>query len=190
MASNSISALLLDVLCTLGYLQIKLHDLKNLVETVQYLRIWIDLKLAADSPPGVGYPEGAEGHCRYLLIVSNMLLLDPAKRAHGLWVAQMMQIYSEPEFHGHACAMHDLAILEKVSEKDDPACYHLPIDQCGAYKLPVLPINTHLNDDVPKKPDYIVGLKNFDTLRRPSDGTKAQINVVQRAYRQPLTKWE
>lgn len=129
MASNSISALLLDVLCTLGYLQIKLHDLKNLVETVQYLRIWIDLKLAADSPPGVGYPEGAEGHCRYLLIVSNMLLLDPAKRAHGLWVAQMMQIYSEPEFHGHACAMHDLAILEKVSEKDDPACYHLPIDQ-------------------------------------------------------------
>lgn len=62
--------------------------------------------------------------------------------------------------------------------------------QCGAYKLSVSPLKLYLNDNVPKKPEYIVGLQNLDTLRRIGDGTKTQINTIQKIYRQPLTKWD
>ena len=194
-ANESIFGLLFDVLCTLCYLQIKLHDLKSLVDTANYLLLWMNTKAAAKSPgspPGISYPEGAEAHCRYLGIVSNMLLRGHSTRAAGITmsVSRMSQIYSEPAFQGNSYAMHDLEILNKVSNPEDPAFLHLPVHQCGAYKLPVSPLKLYLNENVPKKPDYIVGLQNLDTLRRMGDGTKTKINTIQKIYRQPITKWE
>jgi len=194
-ANQSIFGLLFDVLCTLCYLQMKLHDLENLANTAKYLMLWMNTKLVAKSPgspPGIAYPEGAEAHCRYLGIVSNMLLRDHSTRAAAITmsVSTMSEIYSEPAFQGNAHVMHDLAILEKVSNPNDQAFLHLPMHQCGAYKLPVSPLKLYVNDNVPKKPDYIVGLQNFDTLRRLSDGTKTQINTIQKIYRQPLTEWD
>jgi hypothetical protein len=50
--------------------------------------------------------------------------------------------------------------------------------QCGAYKLSVSPLKLYPNENVPKKPEYIVGLQNLDTLRRIGDGTKTQINTI------------
>jgi hypothetical protein len=176
-------------------LQIKLHDLENLANTAEYLMLWMNTKLTAKSPgspPGTGYPEGAEAHCRYLGIVSNMLLHGHSTRAAAITmsVSRMSEIYSEPAFRRNPYAMHDLAILDKVSNPEDKAFLHLPIHQCGAYKLPVSPLKLYLNDNVPKKPDYIVGLQNLDTLRRIGDGTKTQINAIQKIYRQSLTRWQ
>jgi hypothetical protein len=48
-ANQSIFELLIDVLCTLCYLQIKLHDLGNLANTAKYLMPWMNTKLAAKS---------------------------------------------------------------------------------------------------------------------------------------------
>jgi hypothetical protein len=194
-ARESIFGLLFDVLCTLGYLQIKLKDLKSLVKTAEYLMIWMNAKLAAkspDSPRGIVYPDGAEAHCRYLGIASNMLLRDYSTRASELTmsVSRIREIYSQPAFQGNAYAMHDLAIIQKVSNPKDSAFHHLPLNRCGAYKLPILPLKLYLDNNVPKKPDYIVGLQNLDTLCRLSEGTKTQINAIQRVYRQPLTKWD
>lgn len=194
MANELIFGLLFDVLCTLGYLQIKLLDLESLIDTVKNLHTWMNIKLAV-KPPGsplrIDYPEGAEARCRYLGIVSNMLHRDHPTRASGpaMSVSRLSEIYSEPAFQENPYAMHDLAILEKVSDPKDRAVRHLPLNQCGAYKLPVSPLKFYTNE-VPKKLDNIVGLQNLDTLRRLSDGTKTQINAIQQVYRQPLTKWD
>jgi hypothetical protein len=64
------------------------------------------------------------------------------------------------------------------------------MNQCGAYKLPISPSKFYLNRNVPKKPDNIVGLQNFDTLHRLSDATKIQINTIEQVYRQAITKWD
>lgn len=152
----------------------------------------MDTKLAAKpsgTPLEIAYPKGAEAQCRYLLTVSNMLLCDHSNRVNALWVGRMLEIYSEPEFQGHPCATHDIAILDKVSNPEDAAFLHLPINRCGAYMLPVSPSSV-TNGNVPKKPDYLVGLQNLDTLRRLSDGTKNQINAIQKTYRQPIIRWE
>jgi hypothetical protein len=102
----------------------------------------------------------------------------------------MSEVFLEPAFQRNPYAMHDLAILERVSDPHDPAFFHLPMHRCAAYKFPVSPSKFYLKDNVPKKPEHLVGLQNLDTLRRLSEGMKTQINAIQRVYRQPLTKWE
>jgi hypothetical protein len=188
-ANESLHYLLHDVLCTLGYLQIKLHDLDGLDETVENLKSYAEAKLTT-SQTQVAYLEGSKAYVRYLVVASNVFIMGPVDQGpdHTMSVSRMIDLISECQDHPYA--MHDLAILKDVRNPQEPAFWHLPVKQCGAYKMAVPRLSFHLNPNVPTKPDYIVRNLNLLTMQHLSDDTKREIYMTQTMYRQSVTRWE
>ena len=184
-----LEALRLDLLCTLGYLKIKMGDLPGLPGVVRHLVAWLSGDWTATSLQAPT-SKHAEAYVQHLLILSNLYLLDAQTMGYipTTSVKQMIDALTELELTPHV--LHDLTIIKKVVNTKEPAYKHLPLSECSAHKLPLPRLAFHQTPVVPKKPVHIVGRQNLESIRRLDETAKQEINIVQRMYGQPITEWE
>lgn len=181
-------ALRLDLVCTVGYLKIKMCDLSDLVSPMDKLATW-DVGEWASSSMEATSSKHAKSYLHHLMVLCGLFLLDSRCTEHSptVSVGQIIGVLSEIEQTPHV--LHDLATLKKVPNTNEPAYKHLPLTECSAYKLPLPRLTFHQNPLVLKKPAHIVGRQNLEALGSLSISTKHKINHVQITYGQPITEW-
>ena len=187
---KSLEALRLDVLCTLGYLQIKLRYMTDLVMTESLLATWLWEEWPA-FPMDEHSGNLALAHIQHLLILCRLYLLDLPKsksKNRAQYVDETTKLLSGLEDTPHV--LHDLTVLKEASSSNEPASKHLPIDKCSACILPLPCISFHRDSVVPKPPVHFVGRQNLNALHHLDRSTKNEIIVVQKMYGQPITHWE
>lgn len=184
-----IQALRFDVMSTLVYLEVKRRRLSCLGTTAgRIVDLWDMLRNTRESS---GLPSQREqSHLHHLLMLCDLYALEPRNetRKQSLSVDTAMALLTELEPSPHI--LHDLAILEKVPDKNELVVHHLPIEECAAFKLPLPHFTFHQNPHLNKQPDYIVGRQNLDALRRLDSEDKEYINWYQKEYGQKITTWE
>ena len=184
-----IEALRLDLICTVGFLKIRLRDLSDLAALMEHLIAvttgqWVSTSLHAPSS------KDAQACLSHMLILCGLFLLDANNTRHGRLasVGEIIASFSAAEQTPHV--LHDLAILKNASDPKKPAYKHLLLTECSVYKLPLPRLTFHQTPLVPKKPDHIVGRQNLNALHTLDISAKQEINRTQWMYGQSLTKWE
>lgn len=189
-ATCALSGLKLDILISLAYLYVKIGDMEKLTYTCTGLKNTLEALVATPDSTIAAAMKQAEARIRHILLLEELFTCG-SKNAPGhrvKTVGEAIKLLSESP--NEAYHQHDLRILEAVEGREDPASDHLLRNRCSACTLePVLSV-VHQSDDIPQKPDHIVGLQNMETLGKLSANVKKEINEMQRKYRAQLTQWD
>lgn len=180
---QKLDALRFDVLCTLGYLEIKTCGAENVVDIAALLARW------ARSDLWTRFSRSEEASFRHLCILCDLYLPDSKARGNvsSLSVGRAVGLLSKLQQKPHI--MHDLAILE-IAPKDESALKYLPVEKCGAFRLPIPHFSSHQNQHLGGKPDHLVGRQNMEAQRLLEGSVKEEINRIQTRYGQKITEWQ
>ena len=182
----------LDIVLTLGYLQLKLGLLQRLGNTAGLyvsLRDLTGTMLEQFSPGSSNqFSDVGSATSHFTILCYLYLPREPNTTSPKISVAGMIKALQKHDQFPHQA--HDLAILRKVPNKRASALKHLPLDKCSVSAFGLRHFDFHLSPGVPRKPDNIVGLQNLDVLSRLDQQTKEAINELQRIHEQKLTKWQ
>lgn len=182
---KNLDALRFDVMCALGYLEIKLRGATNIAATASHISAWVGCDLWELMS------KGEEAYFRHLCFLCDLCLSahetkegTPTMSVEGA-TGLLSGLRSEPHI------VHDLGILQEVSKegKNEPAYKHLLIKNCSASMLPLPQLSFHTNQHLPKKPDYLVGRQNMEAQRFLKGSVKKEINRIQTKLGQKVTEW-
>lgn len=193
-AVEPLHILRLDIVLTLGYLQLKLGLLQRLQITAgQYLGMRDETgTFLEEFDPGSSnqFSQVGSATSDFTILCCVYLPRYPDATGHSpkMSVGSMMKALQKHKHFPHQA--HDLAILSKVPNKKALALKHLPLDKCSVSVFGLRHFDFHKSPGVPRKPDNIVGLQNLDVLSRLDQQTKQGINELQRIHEQKLTQWQ
>lgn len=130
-----------------------------------------------------------EASFRHLCFLCDLYL--PNSKVRGdippLSVGRAVELLSKLQQKPHI--KHDLAILE-AAPKDESALKYLPVETCGAFRLPIPLFYFHQNQHLGGKPKYLVGRQNMEAQRLLKGSVKEEINQIQTLYGQKVAEWE
>jgi hypothetical protein len=189
-ATYALSGLKLDILISLAYLYVKIGDMEKLTYNCIGLKSTLEALVAAPDSTVTVTMKQAEARIRHILLLEELFAYDPSRiPGHRVQtVGEAIKLLSQSP--DEAYHQHDLWILEAVEKREDPASDHLLREHCSACKLEPVLSAIYQSEDVPRKPDHIVGLQNIKTLSKLSADIKKEINEMQRKYRAQITDWD
>jgi hypothetical protein len=186
----ALSGLMVDNLIGEAYLQLKMGHMRHLVSTCAELEPMLQLLLWARGPNSDGALELAQARLQHILLLEELFNLRSERIANGhlKTVGEAIELLSERPDERYR--NYDLKILAAVKDKEDSASTHLLWKQCSVSKLEPIMSAVYQSNDIPQKPDYIIGLQNTKTLRELSAGMKEEINKAQRKFCAKVTQWD
>jgi hypothetical protein len=148
-AAEAFRVLCLDVILTLGYAQLRLGKVGALRATTNHLGQFVAQNGDSD------LPEGMQAVLHHFVLLSGLYTQKLRPTAiPQVTVACVVRILKR--FNHLPYPSHDLAILSKVDQRD-LALEHLPLNICSVSVLGQQYFSFHRSQEIPRRPNNIVG---------------------------------